>query len=108
MVVGEVSERGDVMLDFRIDTFLSVCRHMSYTKAAEELHITQPAVSQHIHCLEMDYHAKLFRYAGKKLSLTDAGSLLLNTAITMKHDDVHLRDQLHQLQACLLYTSRCV
>ena len=87
------------MLDFRIDTFLSVCRHMSYTKAAEELHITQPAVPQHIHCLEMDYHAKLFRYAGKKLSLTDAGSLLLNTAITMKHDDVHLRDQLHQLQA---------
>lgn len=87
------------MLDFRINTFLSVCRHMSYTKAAEELHITQPAVSQHIHCLEMDYQTKLFRYAGKKLSLTDAGSLLLNTAITMKHDDVHLRDQLHQLQA---------
>lgn len=36
------------MLDFRIHTFLCVCRHMNYTRAAAELHITQPAVSQHI------------------------------------------------------------
>ncbi len=40
------------MLDFRVYTFLAVCRHMNYTKAAEELHITQPAVSQHIRYLE--------------------------------------------------------
>lgn len=39
------------MLDFRIETFLSVCRHMSFTAASEELHITQPAVSQHIRFL---------------------------------------------------------
>lgn len=40
------------MLDFRIHTFLCVCRHMNYTRAAAELHITQPAVSQHIRYLE--------------------------------------------------------
>ena len=40
------------MLDFRIETFLAACRHMNFTAAAEELHITQPAVSQHIRFLE--------------------------------------------------------
>lgn len=43
------------MLDFRIHTFLCVCRHMNYTRAAAELHITQPAVSQHIRYLEREY-----------------------------------------------------
>lgn len=36
------------MLDFRMDTFLTVCKYMNFTKAAKKLHITQPAVSQHI------------------------------------------------------------
>ena len=34
-----------LMLDFRINTFLTVCQTMNFTKAAEELHITQPTVS---------------------------------------------------------------
>ena len=37
------------MLDFRMETFLAVCRYMNFTRAAEKLNITQPAVSQHIH-----------------------------------------------------------
>ena len=40
------------MQDFRMETFLAVCRHLNYTRAAEELCITQPAVSQHIRFLE--------------------------------------------------------
>ena len=39
------------MLDFRVETFLAVCRHMNFTKAARELNITQPAVSHHMHYL---------------------------------------------------------
>lgn len=31
-----------LMLDFRINTFLTVCQTMNFTKAAEKLHITQP------------------------------------------------------------------
>ena len=58
------------MLDFRMDTFLAVCRHMNYTKAAQELNLTQPGVSQHIHWLEEQYGVKLFQYANKRLSLT--------------------------------------
>ena len=46
------------MLDFRVETFLTVCRTMNFTRAAEELHITQPAVSHHIHTLEEEYGAK--------------------------------------------------
>ena len=41
-----------LMLDYRTDTFLTVCKTMNFTLAAKELHITQPAVSQHIHYLK--------------------------------------------------------
>ena len=53
------------MLDFRMETFLAVCRYMNFTRAAEKLNITQPAVSQHIRFLEKLYNTKLFRYEGK-------------------------------------------
>ncbi|WP_333648477.1 LysR family transcriptional regulator [Lacrimispora sp.] len=79
------------MRDFRIDTFLEVCRYMNFTRASEALSITQPAVSQHIHYLENFYGAKLFEYEGKKMYLTDAGKTLYQAAITMKHDDLYLK-----------------
>ena len=60
------------MLDFRMETFLAVCRYMNFTRAAEKLNITQPAVSQHIRFLEKHYNTKLFRYEGKKLELIKA------------------------------------
>ena len=61
------------MLDFRTETFLCVCRHMNFTRAAGELGITQPAVSQHIHFLEEYYHARLFAMNGKKAFSDRAG-----------------------------------
>lgn len=75
------------MLDFRINTFLEVCRCMNYTKAAEQLHITQPAVSQHIRYLEHLYETELFHHEGKKISLTPSGKLLLRTATALKSDE---------------------
>ena len=74
------------MLDFRIETFLAACRHMNFTAAAEELHITQPAVSQHIRFLEKKYGAELFVRDGKRLELTRAGEILKRTMITMEND----------------------
>lgn len=85
------------MFDIRINTFLTVCRHLNFTRAAKELSITQPAVSQHIRFLETDYQVKLFHQTGKKISLTEAGQLLKRTAVTMKQDDLRLRRQLTQL-----------
>ncbi|MRZ30605.1 LysR family transcriptional regulator [Paeniclostridium sordellii] len=80
------------MQDFRMNTFLSVCRTLNYTRSAAELNITQPAVSQHIAYLEKAYGAKLLSYHGKKLTLTPAGELLRDAAATMAHDEATLRD----------------
>lgn len=82
------------MLDFRTDTFLAVCRHMNYTKAAEELNITQPAVSQHIKYIEEYYKVKVFSFNGKKMHLTKAGEMLFEAISTMKHNDSFLRDSI--------------
>lgn len=84
------------MQDFRMDTFLAVCRQLNYTRAAEELNITQPAVSQHIRFLEQHHGVRLFSYEGKKLRLTRAGALLRSAAITGKHDEGILLRQMHE------------
>lgn len=82
------------MLDFRIETFITVCEFMNFTKAAEKLNITQPAVSQHIHYLEDEYGTKLFDFIGKRISLTETGKFLLDKSITMKHDERLLKEQI--------------
>lgn len=84
------------MLDFRVETFLAVCRHMNFTKAARELNITQPAVSHHIHYLEQAYGTALFQHNGKRLQLTEAGEILRRTLLTMKHDEQHLQKRMQQ------------
>lgn len=86
------------MLDFRIHTFLCVCRHMNYTRAAAELHITQPAVSQHIHYLEREYKTKLFSYRGKHLQLTPAGHIFWDAVHAIDQDDTRLRKRLQDMQ----------
>ena len=85
------------MLDFRIDTFLAVCKYMNFTKASQYLNITQPAVSGHIRYLEEYYDVKLFMYIGKKMQLTKAGKILLDVATTLKHDDIFLKNKLNNL-----------
>ncbi len=80
------------MLDPRTQTFLSACRTLNYTRTAEELSITQPAVSQHIAWLERAYGARLFAREGKRLRLTPAGELLQRVAERMAHDERLARD----------------
>lgn len=86
------------MLDFRVATFLTVCETMNYTRAAEALHITQPAVSQHIHYLENYYDTKLFLSSGKKLELTATGKLLYQSLSAISHDTDILKLQFSQLE----------
>ncbi|HIZ83021.1 MAG TPA: LysR family transcriptional regulator [Firmicutes bacterium] len=85
------------MLDFRMETFLTVCQTMHFTRAAELLHITQPAVSQHIRALEQEYGAALFLHEGKKLRLTEAGRLLWSAALTMRQDARLVKEQIGRL-----------
>ena len=84
------------MLDFRMETFLSVCRYMNFTHAAEALHLTQPAVSQHIRYLEQKYESPLFYREKKKLSLTPAGELLLSALETMQNDENTLKKRMQE------------
>ena len=65
------------MDDFRLKTFVCVAKNLSFTKAAQELFISQPAVSKHIQELENMYRARLFERQGNRISLTDAGRVLL-------------------------------
>jgi DNA-binding transcriptional LysR family regulator len=57
-------------------TFLAVRRHRNYTRAAEEVFRTQPAVSRQVRQLEEELGVRLFEQIGKSLHLTDAGETL--------------------------------
>lgn len=81
------------MLDFRVETFLAVCRHMNFTKAARELNITQPAVSHHMHYLEQAYGTALFQHNGKRLQLTEAGEILRRTLTDLLGEPLLLREE---------------
>jgi LysR family glycine cleavage system transcriptional activator len=56
--------------------FESAARHLSFTKAGEELHVTQSALSHRINALEDELGIKLFRRLTRKLELTPAGETL--------------------------------
>jgi DNA-binding transcriptional LysR family regulator len=60
--------------------FLAVAEHLHFTRAAEELYITQPAVSAAVQSLEQWYGVKLFHRIGRHIEITDAGILLQTEA----------------------------
>ena len=68
------------MLDSKIITLLKLEKAGSYTKAAHELHLTQPAISRHIRLLEEELGIKIFQHGTKKLLPTREGKILLRYA----------------------------
>ena len=66
----------------RIETFLTLCRLMNYRRTAEELNMTQPAVTQHIHYLEERYGCRLFLYDRRTLKMTPEAEALKKYAET--------------------------
>ena len=64
----------------QLHIFESVARHLSYTRAAEELHLTQPAVFAHVKQLEDSVGLQLIERIGKQLFLTTAGHEVLVTS----------------------------
>ncbi|WP_312920812.1 LysR family transcriptional regulator [Empedobacter brevis] len=65
------------MFDFRLKVFDTVARRLNFTKAANELNITQPAITKHIKEIELNLNIKLFERNGTKIKLTQAGEILL-------------------------------
>jgi DNA-binding transcriptional LysR family regulator len=67
----------------QLQVFESVARHLSFTRAAEELHLTQPAVSMQVKQLESMIELPLFEQMGKKVHLTEAGHAMVRHSRTM-------------------------
>ncbi len=65
-------------MDYRDVVFLSVADHLSFSKAAEALCISQPAVTKHIKELESKYSINFFERKGNKIYLTHAGKMAYN------------------------------
>ncbi|MGX7092200.1 LysR family transcriptional regulator [Hutsoniella sourekii] len=68
-----------MLLDYKCYTFLEVAKQLNYTKAAETLNLSQPAVSKHIANLEEELGIKLFLFNKRQLLLTREGRLLNDT-----------------------------
>lgn len=66
--------------NFRLVVFRAVAEQLSFRKAAEELYLTQPAVSLQIKALEEDLGVQLFDRSGSRIALTEAGKRLLEFA----------------------------
>ncbi len=64
----------------QLQIFCTVAKHLSFSVAAEELLISQPAVSQQMKSLEQHLNVKLFERLGHKLFLTEAGEAILASA----------------------------
>ncbi len=63
--------------NFRLKIFRAVAHHLNFSRAAEELLLTQPAVTQQIKALEEELAVPLFDRSGGRISLTPAGKTLL-------------------------------
>lgn len=72
------------MIDAKVYTLLAVAEKKNFTRAAEELNLTQPAISHHINQLEKEVGAKLFVRKKADLLLTPEGEIALKYARRMK------------------------
>ncbi|MBD2859589.1 LysR family transcriptional regulator [Spongiibacter sp. KMU-158] len=85
----------------QLDVFLAVCQQRSYSRAAEQLALTQPAVSAQIRSLETLIQQPLFDYIGKQLFLTKAGELVERAARDLKQRLINLEIELNELHGRL-------
>ena len=71
------------MNTMQIACFLAVAETLNFARAAERLHVTQPAVTQQIHSLEAELNTRLFQRTTRTVELTQAGLLFLDDAKTI-------------------------
>jgi len=82
----------------QLQIFEAVAQHLSYTRAAEFLFLSQPAVSMQIKQLESEVGMPLFERMGKKLFLTEAGDELLIYARNISQQLVELNDVMDEIR----------
>jgi len=81
-----------------IRVFASVFKHKSFSKAAEELHLTQPTVSDHIRALEEELNCKLFDRVSRKIIPTKEGMSLIDRAVEIVEKVEGMKDLLVDLR----------
>lgn len=86
-----------MVFDFRLKVFHTVAQKLSFTKAAHELFVTQPAVTKHINELEQQLGVPLFKRHGNTISLTLAGQILEKHAVQIFHIYTNIENELAQL-----------
>jgi len=72
------------MIDQRINTFVTLSKELNYSRTAELLSLTQPAVTQHIQSIENEFNIKLFNKNGRSLIITKEGELLLKYCLRLQ------------------------
>ncbi|WP_061084693.1 LysR family transcriptional regulator [Chryseobacterium indologenes] len=85
------------MFDYRLKVFHTVASRLSFTKASEELHISQPAVTKHIKEIETQLGAKLFDRKGTSIQLTQSGKILHEYAEKIRNIYRDLEFQISQV-----------
>lgn len=71
------------MNTFQLSCFLMVAEYLNFARAAEQLHVTHPAISQQIQSLEKELGVKLFHRTTRSVKLTEEGAAFLNDAQQM-------------------------
>ena len=82
----------------QLKVFESVARHLNYTRAAQELFLTQPAVSMQVKQLEEHLGVALFEQLGKRIHLTEAGQEVLAYARTVTQQLDELESVLNRIK----------
>lgn len=85
------------MSDFRLKAFYSVARNLSFTKASQELFVSQPAVTRHIRELETLYQVRLFDRRGNSIALTEAGRVMMEHCERILAEYRKLEYDMHRL-----------
>jgi DNA-binding transcriptional LysR family regulator len=87
------------MLDVhQLNVFLVAADTLNFTRAARQLHLSQPSVSQHIQSLEQSLGQQLFIRSGRRIELTDAGHQLVPLARDMVERSVELEETMKSLE----------
>lgn len=84
-------------MDYRDEVFIAVAENLNFSKAAEELFISQPAVTKHIKELESKLNIALFERKGNKVYLTKAGKLVYRGLKQIKQQYRELEYELGRL-----------
>ncbi|WP_328535546.1 LysR family transcriptional regulator [Streptomyces sp. NBC_00344] len=81
----------------QLSYFVAVAETRHFTRAAEEVHVAQPSLSQQIRALEKELGAELFSRARGNITLTDAGEALLPLALRILADAETARHEVQEL-----------